>query len=84
MLASKENAAKLAIVSVSFLVLIKVVASILTGSISILADAVHSSLDLIAAFITFIGVRVSDKPADEQHPFGHGKAENVTSIVVVG
>ncbi|MBA7687050.1 Ferrous-iron efflux pump FieF [subsurface metagenome] len=84
MLASKENAAKLAIASVSFLVLIKVVASILTGSISILADAVHSSLDLIAAFITFIGVRVSGRPADEQHPFGHGKAENVTSVVVVG
>jgi len=81
---TKENAAKLSIASVSLLILIKVVASILTGSISIRADAVHSALDLVAAVTTFIGVRISGRPADEQHPFGHGKAENVSSIVVAG
>ena len=84
MLATKENAAKLSIASVSLLIILKVVASILTGSISIRADAVHSALDLIAAITTFIGVRISGKPADERHPFGHGKAENVSSIVVAG
>ena len=84
MLATKENAAKLSIASVSLLIILKVVASILTGSISIRADAVHSVLDLIAAITTFIGVRISGKPADERHPFGHGKAENVSSIVVAG
>jgi cation diffusion facilitator family transporter len=84
MLASKENAAKVAIVSVSLLVVLKVVASILTGSISIRADLIHSVLDLIAAFITFLGVRISGRAADEQHPFGHGKTENITSIVVAG
>jgi len=84
MLATKENAAKFAIVSVSLLVVLKVVASILTGSISIRADAVHSALDLIAAVVTFLGVRISGRAADEQHPFGHGKAENITSIVVAG
>jgi len=80
--ATKEHAAKLSIISVSLLILIKVVASILTGSISIRADAVHSALDLAAAIATFIGVRISGKPADEQHPFGHGKAENISSTVV--
>lgn len=84
MLATKSGAAKLAVASVSLLVLMKVVASILTGSISILADAFHSALDLIAAVIAFISVRISDRPPDEQHPFGHGKAENVSSIVVAG
>ncbi len=84
MLATKENAAKLSIASVSLLIVLKVVASILTGSISIRADAVHSALDLIAAITTFISVRISGKPADERHPFGHGKAENVSSIVVAG
>jgi len=81
---TKEKAAKLSIASVSLLILIKVVASILTGSISIRADAVHSALDLIAAVTTFIGVRISGKPADEQHSFGHGKAENISSTVVAG
>ena len=82
--ATKEKAAKLSIISVSLLIVLKVVASILTGSISIRADAVHSALDLIAAITTFIGVRISGRPADERHPFGHGKAENVSSIVVAG
>ncbi len=84
MLATKENAAKLSITSVSLLIVLKVVASILTGSISIRADAVHSALDLIAAVTTFIGVRISGRPADERHPFGHGKAENISSTVVAG
>jgi cation diffusion facilitator family transporter len=66
------------------LVIIKVVASILTGSISIRADLVHSALDLIAAFVTFLGVKISGRAADEQHPFGHGKTENITSIIVAG
>lgn len=82
--ATKENAAKLAIASVSLLIVMKVVVSIITGSISIRADAVHSALDLIAAVITFLGVRISGRAADEQHPFGHGKAENISSTVVAG
>ncbi len=81
---TKENAAKLSIASVSLLIVLKVVASILTGSISIRADAVHSALDLIGSVTTFIGVRISGRPADERHPFGHGKAENISSTVVAG
>ena len=84
MLPTKENAAKLSVASVTLLITIKIVASILTGSISIRADAVHSALDLVAAITTFIGVRISGRPADRQHPFGHGKAENISSTIVAG
>ncbi len=84
MLATKENAAKVAIVSTSLLILMKVVTGIITGCISIWADATHSSLDLAGAITAFIGVRVSGKPADKEHPFGHGKAENISSVLVAG
>ncbi|MBA7624736.1 Ferrous-iron efflux pump FieF [subsurface metagenome] len=84
MFSTRSGAAKLSIVAVSFLVLIKIVASILTGSISIRADAVHSMLDLIAVIVAFIGIRISDRPADRRHPYGHGKAENISSVLVAG
>jgi cation diffusion facilitator family transporter len=51
-----------------------------TGSLGILAEAAHSGLDLIAAVITFGAVRISDKPADESHPYGHGKVENLSAL----
>ncbi|MDH5696495.1 MAG: cation diffusion facilitator family transporter [Dehalococcoidia bacterium] len=84
MLATKENAAKLSIVAVSLLIIMKVVASIITGSIAIRADAVHSAIDLLAVVIGYIGIRISGKPPDEQHAFGHGKAENIASTVIAG
>jgi len=83
-LANKENAAKLSIAAVTLLILIKVFASIVTGSISIRADAYHSVLDLAGAVIAFIGLRVAKRPADEEHPYGHSKAENIASVVVAG
>jgi cation diffusion facilitator family transporter len=82
MLATKENAAKLSILAVSFLIAMKIVASIVTGSISIRADAIHSAIDLVGAIVGFIGIRVADRPPDRQHPFGHGKAENVAGVVI--
>jgi cation diffusion facilitator family transporter len=51
-----------------------------TGSLGILAEAAHSGLDLAAAVITFFAVRVSDKPADASHPYGHGKVENLSAL----
>jgi len=57
------------------------VAGILTGSVSILAEAIHSAIDLLAAVIAFISVRVSARPADKDHPFGHGKVENISGTV---
>jgi cation diffusion facilitator family transporter len=76
----KSKAALTSVISNTCLILLKVVAGILTGSISLIAEAIHSSMDLAAAVIAFFSVRVSDKPADEQHPFGHGKAENISGV----
>jgi cation diffusion facilitator family transporter len=52
-----------------------------TGSLGVLSEALHSSLDLLAAVITYLSVRVSDQPADERHPYGHGKFENFSAFV---
>ncbi len=84
MFSTRSGAAKLSIVAISLLILMKVIASIITGSIGIRADAVHSTLDLVAAVIALIGIKVSAKPADERHPYGHGKAENISAVLVAG
>jgi len=81
-LATKEDVAKLSIFAVSLLIVMKVVAAIITGSISIRADAIHSIIDLSGVVIGFIGIRISGKPPDEQHVFGHGRAENIAQFVI--
>jgi cation diffusion facilitator family transporter len=77
----KVKTARLSIISNSFLIILKVIAGVLSGSVSIISEAIHSGLDLVAALIAFFAVRVSDKPADDEHPFGHGKYENVSGVV---
>lgn len=79
---NKSKAAKISIASVSLLILMKVVASIITGSISIRADAIHSVIDLLGVIIGYVGIRISDKPPDEQHTFGHGKVENIAGFII--
>jgi len=81
MFSTQSGAAKLMLIVVIGLIVLKVVAAVITGSISILAQAVDSSLDLFAVVITFFTIRIAAKPADEEHPFGHGKAENIAAIV---
>ena len=81
MFSVKSRAAAVSVASNSTLILLKIVAGILTGSISLIAEAVHSTMDLAAAIIAFFSVRISDNPADDEHPFGHGKAENVSGVV---
>jgi len=88
-LATRENAAKLrvarlSIIAISLLIVIKAVGSALTGSIGIRADALHSLIDLGGVVIGFIGMKVSSKPPDERHTFGHGKAESIAAAVVAG
>lgn len=61
--------------------MLKIVVGIITGSVAILSEAIHSFLDLIAAFIAFISVRISKKPADTGHPYGHGKVENLSGTI---
>jgi cation diffusion facilitator family transporter len=63
------------------LVSLKAFLVIRTGSLGVLSEALHSALDLLAAVITFLSVRVSDEPADERHPYGHGKFENFSAFV---
>ena len=58
----------------------KIVVGVITNSLGILAEAAHSALDLMAALMTFFAVRVADKPADHEHPFGHGKVENISAL----
>jgi cation diffusion facilitator family transporter len=80
-LSDKSRAAAVSVASNSLLILLKTVAGIITGSISLIAEAIHSLMDLAAAIIAFFSVRISDKPADKEHPFGHGKAENISGAI---
>lgn len=81
---TKEGVAKLSILLISLLIVMKVVTSVLTGSIGIRADAIHSVIDLFGAVIGFIGIKISGRPADERHTFGHGKAENIAGVTIGG
>src|SRR5690242_3481151 len=63
---------------------LKIVVGITTGSLGILSEAAHSGLDLVAAVITLFSVRVSDKPADADHQYGHGKVENFSAFIEMG
>src|SRR5208282_6888027 len=64
--------------------LLKVIVGITTGSLGILSEAAHSGLDLVAAGVTYFSVRVSDKPADADHQYGHGKVESFSAFVETG
>jgi cation diffusion facilitator family transporter len=77
----KKQVALASVFAAIFLTGFKLVIGILTGSLGILSEALHSGLDLFAAIITYFSVRVSDKPADRQHNFGHGKVENFSALI---
>ena len=81
MFRTKTGAAGLSVLSNTLLILLKLVAGILTGSVSIIAEAIHSGIDLLAALIAFVCLRIAGKPADREHPFGHGKVENVSGTI---
>ncbi len=76
----KSFVAGTSVLAAIFLTALKVSIGIPTGSLGILAEAAHSALDLVAAIITFFSVRISDKPADDSHPYGHGKVENISAL----
>ncbi len=77
----KEKVAMLSVASNSFLVVFKVIVGIAIGSVSIISEAIHSGVDLLAAVIAMFSVKTSSVPADERHPFGHGKIENISGFV---
>jgi cation diffusion facilitator family transporter len=80
----KQAVALTSVAAAILLTTLKMVVGILTGSLGILSEALHSGLDLVAAGITYLSVRVADKPADSQHPFGHGKIEHLSAFIETG
>ncbi len=80
----KRSAALSSVVAAVFLTGLKLVVGLLTGSLGILAEAAHSGLDLVAAVITYVAVRIAGRPADATHAYGHGKVENFSALVETG
>jgi cation diffusion facilitator family transporter len=77
----KSSVAILSVISNTVLVVMKLVVGVMISSVSVVSEAIHSGMDLVAALIAWFSVRTSSKPADEDHPFGHGKIENVSGTV---
>ncbi|OIO99780.1 MAG: cation-efflux pump [Bacteroidetes bacterium CG2_30_32_10] len=77
----KTKVARLSIFSNTLLIICKVIVGVITGSVSIISEAIHSSMDLLAAIIAFLSVKISDTPPDKQHPYGHGKYENISGVI---
>lgn len=77
----KNRVAFLSIASNSILIVLKFIAGIMSGSVSIISEEIHSSVDLIGSIVAFFSVKASSKPADELHPYGHGKIENVSGVI---
>ena len=77
----KERVALLSVASNSTLVVFKIIVGALIGSVSIISEAIHSGMDLLAAIIAMVSVKKSHLPADEVHPFGHGKVESISGLI---
>src|SRR5579859_7232021 len=82
--AEKRHVALNSMLAAAIMTVLKLVTGILSGSLGVLSDAAHSGLDLAGAAMTFFSVRVSDRPADEDHTYGHGKIENISSLAEAG
>jgi len=82
MQASKERVSKVSIATISLLITLKMVAAAVTGSIGIFADAIHSLIDLVGVIIGYMGVRVAGRPPDDEHRFGHGRAEDIAGASI--
>lgn len=81
MFGHKTSAAGLSVLSNTLLVLMKLAVGIVSGSVSIIAESIHSANDLIAALIAFFSLRMASRPADKEHPYGHGKIENISGTI---
>jgi cation diffusion facilitator family transporter len=84
MISEKRGVAFTSMLAALGITALKTVVGFTTGSLGILSEAAHSGLDLVAAFITFVSVSVSDKPADSDHQYGHGKVENFSAFLETG
>ena len=79
-MAPQQRTALFSIAAALFLVGLKLVTGLLTGSLAMIAEAAHSGTDLVAAVLTFYALRVAIRPADREHPYGHGKAEHLAAL----
>lgn len=79
-LMQKRGAALMSMLAACGITALKLIAGLLTGSLGMLSDAAHSGLDLLGAALTFVSVRISDKPADEDHPYGHARVETLSAF----
>ena len=77
----KTRVARLSILSNTLLIILKFVVGFMTGAVSIISEAIHSLMDLIAAVIAYFSVKFADRPPDESHPFGHEKMENISGVI---
>ena len=77
----KNKVAFISVLAAIFLTSFKLVVGLITGSLGILSEALHSGLDLVAAVITLFAVKISNKPSDEDHHYGHGKIENFSALI---
>jgi cation diffusion facilitator family transporter len=77
----KNRVALVSVLAAMFITGFKLIIGLLTGSLGILSEALHSALDMVAAVITYFSVRMSDKPADREHNYGHGKIENLSALI---
>jgi len=76
----KVKVATLSVVSNTLLIILKVIVGVLSGSVSIISEAIHSAMDLFASFVAYFSVKFSDIPPDPKHPYGHGKYENISGV----
>jgi cation diffusion facilitator family transporter len=87
-LSRKVFAASVSVLSNTTLVVVKLVTGFLSGSVSIIAEAIHSANDLLASLIALISVRIAERPPDNEHPYGHGKAESIAAgieaVLIIG
>lgn len=84
MRSEKRMVALNSLLAAAAITVLKLLVGLTTHSLGILSEAAHSGLDLVASFITFLSVRVSDKPADAEHQYGHGKVENFSAFLETG
>lgn len=82
--ALKRSVALRSVLAATCMTALKLAAGLISGSLGVLSDAAHSALDLVGAGLTFFSVRVSDKPPDEDHTYGHGKVENLSAFFEAG
>ena len=81
---TKERVALTSIIASGGLTVAKAIVGVLSGSLALLSEAAHSGLDFVATVMTWYAVRISGKPADEEHHYGHGKVESVTALIATG